>query len=99
MMMYLEMFSNKNIVLPQKLSFLSNYFPNINFGTHSPVTQSSAITFLVIGLLILSCFLLNNTIFRRENFKTDHKHLALAVACTFAILFINDPSEFIYFQF
>jgi D-alanyl-lipoteichoic acid acyltransferase DltB (MBOAT superfamily) len=94
-----SMFTFDNLILPAGLARFASYLPFAEFGLHSPVTQTSIKTLLVLIIVLLSCFFIPNSKTLRKNFKTNYKYLLLLAVFTVSLLFINDASEFIYFQF
>lgn len=94
-----SMFSFENIILPKGLSFLARYIKGVEFGLHSPVLEFNFVSLFLLLLILSFCFLSPNSNYFKENFKYNYFYLTLMIIFSSAILFINDASEFIYFQF
>lgn len=93
------MFYPEKIVLPVRLQSLGSFLPNVSYGHHSPTTDVNTLSALAIIILLAACFYVKNSIQLRESFNTDWRTAIFMALATISLLFINNASEFIYFQF
>ena len=91
-----------NLVLPYKFSeqlqFLSNY--GVEFGNWMISIQGDNKTILFVLLMIIPILTFKNTIYYRENFNPNKKHLIVStIILIWTSLTFNKVSEFLYFNF
>lgn len=97
-----SMFSLNNIVLPvflsSKLAFLNQF--DIEFGNWTKNIDGSnwTVVYILFGFILISSF--KNSMQKLNEFKANYKTVLLALMTFyFAIISLNKPTEFLYFNF